>query len=69
MAAVVLQPAKEEAVQGEMGVRASWASDGANKGVLWPDVAALGRAPVTHGFASGSTRQPMPDVSQPLKAG
>ena len=49
VAAVVLQPAKEEAVQGKMGVRASRASDGADKGVLWPDTAALGRMPVTHG--------------------
>ena len=47
--AALLRMAKEEAVQGEMGVRASQASDGANKGVLWLDTATLGRMPATHG--------------------
>jgi len=40
--------------------------DGADKGVLWPNVAALCRAPATRGFTSGSTWRPKPDVGRPL---
>ena len=47
--AVLLRMAKEKEVQGEMGVWASRASTGGDKGVLGPDTAALGGTPTMHG--------------------
>jgi len=47
--AALLRMAKEEAVQGETGVRVSRASTGGDKGALRPDTATLGRTPTTRG--------------------